>query len=408
MHEFAQVQPRAGYHYVVPFADHRDSSYFTLRARWRAGELPEIIGMVPVIEGNLVFNGRAIPLIGIDLVSDSLAAIDPKNARVQTEFLTQDTVIAFGNDLATTTFPSHIKVLEYRSGEQSFLLADIATAQNLLQRTGEIDAAWLRYNKIPIWEWMEHLSPGITTGFGFSRPEITVPDLDIQSMDDWEPTQAFAGSIAFNIGLLGMLAVLVSGFIVYETTVRSVRRRAQEFNRLQTIGVTALQIRSVLVLEAIALVLFAVLVATVLAFVFLEQNVLISNVPKSTFLIANAKGTFLGISTALIGVTLAFARDASKLARVVLLCSLALAAAMFYYGVWMTATLVGAYLAILALCVLHIVVLTPTVVQTINALVSRLKPKGLVSRLNLRALWDDTYNKPTSLLSRFRSRSLPQ
>ena len=386
VHEFAQVQLRSGYHYVIPFADQRESSYFALRARWRAGELPIIIGMVPVIEGNLQTNGRAIPLIGIDLVSDSIAAIDLNNAQAQTEFLTQDTVIVFGDDLVATTFPSHIKVMEYRSGEHAFLLADIATAQKLLHRTGEIDAVWLRYDKMPTWEWMEHLSPGITTGFGFRGPVITLPDLDIRSMSDWQPTQVFAGSIAFNIGLLGMLAVLVSGFIVYEMTVRSVRRRAREFNRLQTIGVTALQIRSVLLLESIVLVILAALVSTVLAFLFLEQNTLISKVTQSTFLIANAKGAFLGISTALVGVMLAFARGTGRFSGVVLLCSLVLAAAMFYCGVWMTNTLVGAYLAVLALCVLHIVVLTPTVVQTINALVSRLRPKGLITRLNLRAL----------------------
>lgn len=387
VHEFAQVHPYSGYHYVVPFSNSRESSYFTLRARWRAGELPEISGMVPVVEGNLLINGRAIPLIGIDPVSDLRTSSDGNSTRAQAEFLTQDSVIVFGDDLATTVFPTPITVLEYRSGEQSFLLADIATAQNLLQRTGEIDAAWLRYDQVPAWDWLEHLSPGITTGFGFNPPDIVVPNLDIRTMENWQPTSAFAGSIAFNMGLLGMLAVLVSGFIVYETTIRSVRRRSREFDRLKTIGVSTVQIRFSLIVETIVLVFLAVVVAAVFAHMFIEQNTLIRNANTATMLVATTKGALLGLSTALVGLALALGRDVHKPHWGVLTFLLVLAAAMFYYGVWMTTTLVGAYVAIFALCVLHVLVLTPAVVQSINALVSRLSPASLISRLNLRDMW---------------------
>ena len=385
VHQLATIQPHSAYHYVVPFTDKRESSYFKLRARWRAGELSGIAGMVPVIEGNFAIDGRAVPLLGIDIVGDLRAEPNLGTAQSQTEFLTQDSVIAFGDDLANATFPSHIKVLEHRKGQESFLLADIATVQNLLQRAGEIDAAWLRYNQKPVWNWLEHLSPGLTTGIGVARPDITAPNLDVQLMEDWNPAQVFGGSIAFNMGLLGMLAVLVSGFITYEATISSVRRRTREFDRLQTIGVATLQIRLVLTLEALVLVLFAVFFAAVLAYAFLEQSVLIGSVPKSIFLIAIGKGLLLGIATALVGVTLAFARDTSKFSWGVLLFTIVLAVAMLYYGIWITSTLLGAYLAILALCVLHIVVLTPSVVKIISALVARLKPNSLISRMNLRA-----------------------
>lgn len=386
VHEFANVQPQSRYHYVVAFADNRESSYFTLRARWRAGELPEIVGMVPVIEGSLLIDGRTVPLIGIDLVSDWPAAINLDNTQAQTELVTQDTVVVYGDDLTTAKFPGHIKVLDYQSAEQSFLLADIATAQTLLRRTGEIDVAWLRRENVPIWNWMDHLSPGITTGFGLTQPVITVPDFDVQTMEDWHPTQVFAGSIAFNMGLLGLLAVLVSGFIVFETTLRSIRRRAREFDRLQTIGVTNLQIRSVLVVEATVTVLFAVLVAAVLAYMFLEHSTLIDKVYMSTFLIATTKGLTLGLAAVLLGVALVFARVVRTVSWISLSITIVVAVAILYYGTWMTGTLAGAYLVIFALCLLHIVVMTPTLVQTIGALVIRLSPKSLISKLNLRTL----------------------
>lgn len=389
VHEFAEGQPQSAYHYIVPFTDNHESSYFTFRERWRAGDLPEIVGVVPVIEGNLEIAGRAIPLIGIDLISDLHASFDLGDTQPQTatQLVTQDSVVAFGNDLANTSFPNHIKVLELHSGEQSLLLADIATAQNLLGRMGEIDAAWLRNNHEPAWGWLEHVFPGITSGFGFTLPELSLADFDIKPMAVWQPTQAFAGSIAFNMGLLGLLAVLVSGFIVYESTVRSIERRTQEFNRLQTIGVSVLQIRSVLILEATALVLFSVLIAAILAFVFLQHSDLISKVPKATFLVATSKGLVLGLSTALIGVILAFTREVRKLAWIVLVFGVVLAVAMLCFGIWMTTTLVGAYLAVLALCVLHIVVLTPTIMRFLDALVSRIIPKSLISRINVRAMW---------------------
>lgn len=387
MHEFDEGQPQYSYHYVVPFADNRESSYFTFRERWRTGELPEIVGMVPVLEGNLEIGGRAIPLIGIDLVSDSQATFDLGDAKLSTQLVTQDSVIVFGDEIVNTSFPDHIKVLEFRSGQQTFLLADIATAQNLLDRKGEIDVAWLRYNRVPAWEWMEHLSPGITTGFGFSRPEISLTGFDIESMDFWQPTQTFVGSIAFNMGLLGMLAVLVSGFIVYEATVRSIERRAQEFDRLRTIGVSVLQIRSVLILEATSLVLVSALVAAVLAFVFLQQNAPISSVPKTTFLIATSKGLVLGMSTALIGVMLALTREVRRVSWFVLVLGVVIAVATLCFGIWMTTTLVGAYLAVLALCVLHIIALTPAIIRFLDALLPRYTPKSLISRINVRAMW---------------------
>ncbi|MXW07716.1 MAG: FtsX-like permease family protein [Gammaproteobacteria bacterium] len=387
VHEYVEGQPQSAYQYVVPLTDNRESSYFTFRERWRAGELPEVVGMVPVVEGNLEISGRAIPLIGIDLVSDSQAMFDLGDAQIPTTLVTQDSVIAFGDDLANTSFPNDIKVLEFRSGEQTFLLADIATAQNLLGRTGEIDAAWLRYNRVRAWDWMEHLSPGITTGLGFSRPEISLADHNIEPMDVWQPTQTFVGSIAFNMGLLGMLAVLVSGFIVYESTARSIERRAQEFDRLQTIGVSVLQIRSVLILEASTLVLFSALVAAVVSFVFLQLNDLIRDVLKTPFLIATSKGLVLGLSTALIGVILAFNREVRKASWIELVLGVVVAVAMLCYGIWMTTTLFGAYVAVFALCVLHIVVLTPALIRLLDALLPRFKPKSLISRINVRAMW---------------------
>lgn len=379
-------QPHAVYQYVVPFVDKQESSYFELRAIWRAGNMPEIAGMVPVIEGNLAINGQAIPLIGIDVVGDFPAAPAFDNDGLQTDFLTQNSVIAVGNDLATATFPSHIRVLGHRPGQQSFLLADIATAQNLLERKEEVDAAWLRSHHAPAWSWLEHLSPGITSAIGVAPPDISIPNFDIQSMEVWNPSEAFGGSIAFNMGLLGMLAILVSGFIAFESTLSSVRRRTKEFDLMQTIGVNAQQIRLVLTLEAVVFVLLAVLIASGLAFVFLEQNVLVERMLLSTFLIATTKSIFLGLSTVLIGTSLAFVRVSSKLSRPVVLFMLSLAIAMVCYGVWMTSDLAGAYLAVLAVCVLHISVLVPSIVQIVNTLMSRLTLKSLIAQMNLRAV----------------------
>ncbi len=384
--QLTTAQPHAQYQYVVPFADKQESSYFDLRASWRAGNMPEIAGLVPVIEGNLAITGRAVPLVGIDVVSDLPVATAFENDGLQTDFLTQNSVIAFGNDLATATFPSHIKVLDHQPGQQSFLLADIATAQNLLERKEEVDVAWLRSHHAPVWNWLEHFSPGITSAVGVASPEILIPNFDIQPMEIWHPSEAFGGSIAFNMGILGMLAILVSGFIVFESTLSNVRRRTKEFDLMQTMGVTAQQIRLVVSLEAVVFVLLAALIASGLALVFLKQNVLVERVLFSTFLFATTKSLFLGLSTVLIGTSLAFVRVSSNLSRPALLFLLSLAIAMLCYGVWMTSNLAGAYLAILAVCVIHIVVLIPSIVRFVSTLMSRLTLKSLIAQMNLRAV----------------------
>ena len=133
--------------------------------------------------------------------------------------------------------------------------------------------------------------------------------------------------------------------------------------------------------------LASALVAAVLAFVFLHQNDLISSVPKTTFLIATSKGLVLGMSTALIGVILALTREMRNVSWFVLVLGVVIAVATLCFGIWMTTTLVGAYLAVLALCVLHVIALTPAIIRFFDALLPRYAPKSLISRINVRAMW---------------------
>lgn len=385
VHQLTLDQPQLAYQYVVPITDKREASYFDLRKRWRAGGIPKVVGMIPVLEGQITVDGSAVPLIGMDPISDLQATEVLGTDPLSSEFFTQDSVVVYGDDLALKKLPSNLKVLKNLLGQQSLLLADIATAQNLLQRTGEVDAVWLRVERAQAWEWLEHLFPGLTTAISVQSPEVVIPDYDVQRMGDWYPAQTFGRSIVFNMGLLGIFAVLVSGFLAYEATVSSVRRRTREFDRLQTIGVSMSRIRLVLIVEFLLLVIIAALIATVLALAFLNHTLPISNVPLNSFLLATSKGWFLGLIAALSGLVFAFIQTSKFQSRLLLITISVLAVLFLSYGMWMSSNLAGAYLSIFAVCLLHTVVLTPTIIYLVNVLVSKCIPESLISRMNLRA-----------------------
>ena len=69
----ANSQPLGGADLYLQRTSLRETDYFELRKRWRAGALPGVRGLVPIVEVPVRFGGRSYQLIGTDLFASTTA-----------------------------------------------------------------------------------------------------------------------------------------------------------------------------------------------------------------------------------------------------------------------------------------------------------------------------------------------
>ena len=59
----------AGYSHFLHRDNVQASDYFSLRRQWRAGHVPEIVGLAPFIDETMELSGRSVRVLGIDIFS---------------------------------------------------------------------------------------------------------------------------------------------------------------------------------------------------------------------------------------------------------------------------------------------------------------------------------------------------
>ena len=149
------------------------------------------------------------------------------------------------------------------------LLADIATAQELLGRQGWLDRVDLvretPARDRPSVVWLERAFPGLLV----RRPEpVTerLPDgLRVEAIAERsEDTRALASSFQLNLAALGLLAIVVGLFLIHGTMRFSVLRRQRPVRALRALGVTPMELGSTVMLEALVLALIGTAVGLLL------------------------------------------------------------------------------------------------------------------------------------------------
>ena len=224
------------------------SEYFGLRAAWRNGEIPDIAALWPVIDENVTIGGQSLRLIGVDVLArvETLPALDSSEG----DELELGGVI-WAPEKLHDVLASHdlLSEIDMRSGLQGedIVLMDIGLAQELL---GWADADQISYVAAqlnnPIYDsyrWLDEIAPGFSAGL----PAIPPPNLDgwlTKSMGELQPANRFGRSVLFNIGALGLLALVVAWFLIYQVAVAWLRRLWQIFERLHVLGVTYGELRA--------------------------------------------------------------------------------------------------------------------------------------------------------------------
>jgi putative ABC transport system permease protein len=384
------------------------SDYFTLRAAWRDGEHPDIIGMMPIVEGRIEIAGLAVSVVGVDAFSGLRGSLPmaglPVNGTVASLALMNQLGYQRSDEEAELSIPLPEALANFTvnalvdSGDQRLLLADLGTAQALLggdpERLSRVGLK-VRQPFAQLETLANALLPGL--GAGFESRSWELPGWRIRGVDTELPSQAFGQSVLFNLGALGSLALVVSWLLVYQVALIWLRRRRRTMLMLGFLGVTSAQLLRGFCVSLAALALVATLAGIgfgVLLALLLERistaglDVAPASLALDGWLLAKACVSGFGVS--LLGALLAFRsqqRDSEQPAAggmvTILLIVLLIAAAA---GIWGVPGLWGAFAAIVAVCLLTLVAIVP-ILGMLSGSIGKLPGISLLARIGGRELF---------------------
>ncbi len=373
------------YDHVIYLTHRTEAEYFELRARWRAGEWPEISHMVPVIEGSLTAAGVLYNVLGYDVIAtlpSDVARLEALQSDMR--FLTEDSVFALGDRLQTGDRIHDALVLNKTPAPQRQLIADLPTAQRMLGREGAIDAIWLRSAKNDM-PWWELAVPGLLTAARTESPPVEFDGYRVLPFSWWNPSKQLGDAIVFNLGMLSLLTLVVAGFIVLQATQSNLRNRHAQIALLNSIGLSAAEQRCLVFLHCgvvgtVGCTLGVLTGVSALAY-FNDMSVITAWRTLSAF--ALWKALALGSMATLI-VAAGTNPRAMQRSPAVWWIATGLAIAGLLYGFNKHSGLLGASLLSVCFCLLNIFCVVPLATKGAIAVLSRLRTASFTARMNLR------------------------
>jgi putative ABC transport system permease protein len=380
----------AGVTHQIRRPEMRMDDYFQLRSRWRAGELPGVVALMPIVTGSAgtwrvigldPFSGVeaafGLALLAPGQVVASTAAGRPEGSRIDLDGASLEVV----------------RLLE--AVPENLLLTDIGTAQVALGRSDDaLDGIGLVVSNPAqmLIDWTERLMPGFSAGIGVKTFRLAGWEVIPAAAGD--PALAFSRSVLFNLGALGSLALVVAWLLVYQVSVIWLRRRAATLERLRQMGVTEGEIRRVFLTSLTGLGLLAgglgLLIGEGLAAGLAGVATGFSDALPATELDRWVTGKALGsaLLVCLVGGWIACERESEGPGRTAarygfyLLCAGVVAAGV--YGLLDSDTLLGGFAAIAAAGLMALICLSP-LLSALKSLSRHLRG-GLLSRMGLREL----------------------
>ena len=406
----------AGHTHVAIGGTGDESDYFELRRRWRGSDpVPEastspraprpdwtrsVAAMFPVIEGYVEIHGRARRIVGFDPVAATGLGGGPPAASGPDadygRFMIGDAVMASSataRDIAAAGGSiAGIPVVVLEAATEA-ILADLPTAQRLLGRENEIDAVWLRVAdaRSRLLDGLDRLLPGIAA----SLPRYTDPVIDgfeVTTATRWNPSRRFADAILFNLGMLSLLCLLMAAFIAFQASASNAARRRTEHDRLVAIGASRSTLRWVSGVEGLAVGVIGALAGMALGLVVADEllqaaageptpaNRTAADDRQTPALDGWVVGKSLacGVLAAALG-PLAEGRFTSNARRRAGFAAVAIAVAAIGLG---EGSLGAAYVALAAICAVHVVYVVPLAGNAAGALAGL--GRSLTRRANLR------------------------
>lgn len=215
----------------------------------------------PVVSDYVRVSGRSYTLLGIDPLSELVLgrhSLGIEGASDLPGLMDADTVL-LATDLAATLqvaeggellLDHRGRLLRARVGaifsqedgalSEGVILADIAVAQELLERVGTLDRIDLVLDDDQAAALTEWLPAGLNLLESESR------DQSLRRMTD---------NFHLNLTAMSLLALLVGGLLIYNTMTFSVLRRRQVWGICRTLGATGREILALILLEALVFAL---------------------------------------------------------------------------------------------------------------------------------------------------------
>lgn len=225
----------------------------------RLAQLPYAFQFTPRIEHFAFLNGKgeALPLIGLDLISysgrsrfenreleESAAQLagDPVWAGSGLDLHRGERVRLLINDAMRSFIVAGVlKSQRAEAGEQKVLVADIGLAQKVTGKVGKLDSIDVRIPPGKSFDyWRELLAKQI--------PEPAT--LEPQGTRTSE-NQKMLAAFRWNLHVLSYIALIVGGFLIYNTISISVVRRRGEIGIVRAIGATRAMVSKAFLTEAL-------------------------------------------------------------------------------------------------------------------------------------------------------------
>lgn len=218
------------------------AEYFALLRRWRAGEMAQIGHMAPVVDERRYLDDKAVRIVGIDLFSHRIGQLIVSQSGAQAS---DDTIPSLSGAWIASDLEGHWSgavngVLALPEGTA---LMDIGSAQDLLGYQQD-RISYIAVKVADPWAAIKRtlnaLAPGIGAGLPLLEPDlgfIRAAGFDVISLEAQNPANQLGRSILFNVGALGMLALVVAWFLIYQVAVSWLRRLWPTFSRLHVLGV---------------------------------------------------------------------------------------------------------------------------------------------------------------------------
>ena len=375
----------ASFDYVVQLQSRSEEEYFQVRSRWRNGELPAVTHIVPVIEGILQVDGRALNVVGYDPVATMPSSNDStQDIYADVRFLVENSVIALGTDFQPNDEIRDTKVTRVEDGRRQQLIADLPTAQNLLDRSGEVDSLWLRTERRAS-PWWNLIVPGLLSAVESEATDVQLPGYEVSQFSDWNPSEELGDAIVFNLGMLSLLTLLVAGFIVFQATQSNLRNREIQEGLLDSLGVSEMQQRVLILFQCSLFGLIGCVLGILIGLAFL--SFLNSTSFVETWRVINNiavwKAAVLGLTTAYL-VGLFIERRHERRRKHAWWIGTLFAIAGISYGMWSGSGLLGASLLSVCFCLLSIFCVVPLSIRAGVYALRRFRSKSINLTMDLR------------------------
>jgi putative ABC transport system permease protein len=357
------------------------ADYFALRRAWRAGEHPDIALLLPMVEGQLVLDGVVVNVVGVDALAGPRSVLPLAALPVRGLLASRHLAELLGYSSQSLDLESGLKLplpgawsrfqisAVFPAGDQRLLLADIGTAQELLGLPPESltrVGIGIKHPWIAVRSLLSRLMPGFEAGF--DQLVWSLPGWRVRALDSELPSQSFGQAVLFNLGALGSLALIVSWLLVYQVGLIWLRRRRRTMELLYLQGVSLWELRRGYLLSLAPLAFLAsvagiaagwLLAGVLTRITTAGLGISTTAVALDAWLVGKALLSGLGISLA--GGYLAFRQEwvsasGAKGALRYVIPLLLLAACL---GIWWVTALWGAFLAIVAVCLLVVSLISP-------------------------------------------------